>query len=222
MKTYAPLVEKYSRQATYYDRRWNLRWGEATLHAAIEAVPWEELNRVLDVGCGTGEMEQAVRLRLGASPLGTRPPLYVVGVDISLAMLEQARRKLQADGRIGWTNAPAENLPFAHGTFDAVVCNNSFHYYRHPTGVLEEFRRVLRPDGWLILVDWCNDFWGCKLGDWGLRLAHHTYLHRYALSRVYGLREMQDLLLQAGFRVASAGKVAMDWGWGVMVFRARA
>ncbi|MBI3933613.1 MAG: hypothetical protein HY316_02910, partial [Acidobacteria bacterium] len=54
MKAYQPLIEKYSRQATYYDRRWNLRWGEATLRAAVAAVPWNELDRVLDVGCGTG------------------------------------------------------------------------------------------------------------------------------------------------------------------------
>ena len=215
MKSYDALLEKYSRQATYYDRRWNLRWGEATLRAAVEAVPWNDVGRVLDVGCGTGVLEHAVQPRL-------RPPLSLIGVDISLPMLQLARQKLNGATRIQWTNSPAEHLPFADGTFDALICNNSFHYYRQPLLVLQEFRRVLRPDGWLILADWCNDFISCKLAHWALRLAHHTYIHRYALSRIYGLKEFESLLKTSGFRVQSAQRIPLDLGWGIMLFRARA
>jgi ubiquinone/menaquinone biosynthesis C-methylase UbiE len=215
VKTYDALLEKYSRQATHYDRRWNLRWGEATLRAAVEAVPWNELGRVLDVGCGTGVLEHTVHPRL-------RPSLSLIGVDISLPMLQLARQKLNGATRINWTNSPAEHLPFAGGAFDALICNNSFHYYRQPLPVLQEFRRVLRTDGWLILVDWCNDFISCKLGQWGLRLAHHTYIHRYALSRIYGLKEFERLLKTSGFRVQSAQRIPLDLGWGIMLFRARA
>ncbi len=223
MKGYEPLVEKYSRQATYYDRRWNLRWGEATLRAAIEAVPWNELRRVLDVGCGTGALEQALEERLRATQqAGTRPPLFLVGADLSLPMLQLARRKADGTPRISWANAPAEQLPFASGAFDGLICNNSFHYYRQAMPVLQEFHRVLRRDGQLILVDWCNDFLTNKLVHRTLLFAHHTYIHRYSLSRVYGLREFEGLLKAAGFRISSAEKVGMDWGWGVMVFKARA
>jgi hypothetical protein len=84
VKSYQPLVDKYTRQATYYDRRWNLHWGQATLHAAVDAVPWHDLRRVLDVGCGTGSLEQAARGKLEASNDGGRPPLHLVGVDIAL------------------------------------------------------------------------------------------------------------------------------------------
>jgi ubiquinone/menaquinone biosynthesis C-methylase UbiE len=222
MKGYEPLVEKYSRQAAYYDRRWNLRWGEATLRAAIDAVPWNELGRVLDVGCGTGALEQAVKERLGATPPENRPGLSLVGSDLSLPMLQLARQKVDGTRRISWANAPAEQLPFASGAFDGLICNNSFHYYRQAMPVLREFHRVLRPQGQLVLVDWCNDFLTNRLSYWVLRLAHHTHIHRYSLSRVYGLKEFEGLLQAAGFRVGSAETVPMDWGWGVMVVKARA
>lgn len=215
MKAYQSLVEKYSRQADYYDRRWNLHWGEATLRAAASAVPWEELERVLDVGCGTGTLEEVVCGRL-------RPPQSLVGVDIALPMLQRAQQKLRDSGRVRWINAPAEELPFESGSFHGLVCNNSFHYYRQPLQVLKEFHRVLRPAGTLILVDWCYDFPACKVSYWALRLVHHTYIHRYALSHVYRRGEMSELLFAAGFRVTSAESVGMDLGWGIMVLRAAA
>jgi ubiquinone/menaquinone biosynthesis C-methylase UbiE len=215
LKAYQPLIEKYSRQATTYDRRWNLHWGEATLRAAVDAVPWQELERILDVGCGTGMLEQAVRGRL-------RPPQSLVGLDIALPMLLRAQQKLLASDRIRWINAPAEHLPFASGSFEGLVCNNSFHYYRQPVTVLREFHRVLQPGGTLVLADWCNDFPACKASYWLLRLAHHTYIHRYALSRVYGLEEMSELLFTAGFAVTAAERIKMDLGWGIMIFRAHA
>ena len=215
MKAYEPLIEKYSRQATYYDRRWNLRWGEATLRAAVEAVPWDELGRVVDVGCGTGVLEQVVRGRL-------RSPQHLVGVDIALSMLQLARGKLESTSRISWANAPAEHLPFRTGSFDGLICNNSFHYYRQPLPVVQEFRRVLRPGGQLILVDWCNDFLTTKLSYWTLRLAHILHIHRYAMNRAYGMEAMKALLASAGFRVESAERVPLYMGWGIMVLRARA
>ncbi|MBI4464578.1 MAG: class I SAM-dependent methyltransferase [Acidobacteria bacterium] len=215
MNTYESVTDKYSRQASQYDRRWNRPFGDATLEAAIASIPWSSLKRLLDVGCGTGLLEEAVRWRL-------RKPAQVVGVDISLAMLQQAQQKLTTANRLSWTNAQAEHLPFAPASFDTVVCANSFHYYRQPVRVLKEFRRVLEPDGWLVLSDWCNDFLACKVGQWALRLAHHTGIHRYALKRCYGMKQCEELLTRAGFRIVSGHRSEIDWGWGIMVYRARA
>ena len=215
MQVYAPVLEKYSRQATRYDRRWNRNFGEGTLEATIAAVPWKRAQKILDVGCGTGLLEATVRGRL-------HPRARMVGLDISLAMLEQAREKVNGAQGIRWANAVAESLPFPGACFDAVICANSFHYYRHPMRVLEEFRRVLEPGGWLVLTDWCADFLACKLGHWALQLADRTRLHRYAMQRCYDMEELEQMLAQAGFRIEMTRRVRMDWSWGVMVHRARA
>ena len=137
-------------------------------------------------------------------------------------MLQKAQQKLRIADRFRWTTAQAENLPFPKATFDAVVCANSFHYYQHPVRVLEEFHRVLEPGGWLILADWCNDFLANKIGHWALRLAHSTYIHRYAMKRCYGMKQFEEMLAIAGFRIDGGRKSEIDWGWGIMVYRARA
>ena len=214
MHSYNPLVDKYSRQAAHYDRRWNRPVGDVTLQITLGAVPWEELKKVLDVGCGTGLLEEAIFPNLGSL-------FSVIGLDISLAMLRQARGKLNGSPGVRWINGQAENLPFEAASFDAVVCTNSFHYYRQPLKVLEEFHRVVRSDGWLVLVDWCNDFLPCKVSQWFLQFVHRTGLHRYALERCYTMAECENLLRRAGFRVELAQRVRIHWGWGVMVYRAR-
>lgn len=214
MKVYRPLLEKYSRQAARYDSRWNRSSGDALLNATLDAVPWKGLHRVLDVGCGTGLLEEAVS---GRFP----PQSCLIGVDLSLAMLEQARAKFNGTPRFGWSNAAAEHLPFPPACFDAVVCANSFHYYRHPDQALQEFRRVLRPGGWLVLGDWCGDYFICKLSRWMLRLRDQTF-RPYAMKHCYSMKQAGELLAQAGFRIQSAQKFKIDWRWGGMVYRARA
>ena len=53
--------------------------------------------------------------------------------------------------------ADSEHLPFADVSFDVVTCSNSFHHYPHQQAVVNEMRRVLRPQGRLILIDGFRD-----------------------------------------------------------------
>lgn len=205
MKEYAPLLKSYQRQARHYDRLWRF-YNRKTLQATVEAVPWEGLGRVLDVSCGTGLLEEAAQ--------NLHPAVGVVGVDASRAMLAQARAK-QGIRRSWWVNALVEELPFAGGSFDAVVCANSFHYYRHPERATAEFRRVLRPGGWLVVTDWCDDYLACKVCDWVLRVADRAHFH------TYGLEGCRRLLSAGGFRVEQARRFKINWLWGLMMHRAR-
>jgi SAM-dependent methyltransferase len=94
---------------------------------------------VLDAGCGTGIYAELLADR------GAR----VAGVDGSAAMVEHARRRLAGRGvelRVADLRAP---LPFADGSFDGIVSALVLHYLRDWSVPLAEFRRVLRPDGWL-------------------------------------------------------------------------
>jgi SAM-dependent methyltransferase len=96
--------------------------------------------RVLDVGCGTGRLAARVRREL----TGT----HVVGCDFSAGMLRHARAR---DARIPWVQGDAGRLPFRDGAFDAVVSTEAFHWFPDPVGALVEMRRVLRPEGRLLL-----------------------------------------------------------------------
>ena len=55
----------------------------------------------------------------------------------------------KADLRVG----DSENLPFDDDTFDMITCTDSFHHYPNSENVLAEIRRVLRPQGRLLIAD---------------------------------------------------------------------
>jgi ubiquinone/menaquinone biosynthesis C-methylase UbiE len=103
--------------------------------AAAEVAPG---GVVLDVSTGTGEA--------AVSALPIVASGAVVGADISLAMLESARGRL--DNRSFWpVAADGQALPFKNGSFDAVICQLGLQFYPDPGLGLKEFRRVLRPGG---------------------------------------------------------------------------
>ena len=110
---------------------------DAVLHA-LEAKPPE---RVLDVGCGTGQLTARLARAFPASE--------VVGCDFSRGMLRHARARGR---RPGWVQGDAGRLPFADGSFGAVVSTEAFHWFPAPDDALAEFRRVLAPRGRLLLV----------------------------------------------------------------------
>ncbi len=95
---------------------------------------------ILDAGCGSGPLMEALRDR-GA---------VVSGFDLSPAMVELARRRLgdDADVRVADLGAP---LPYPDDAFDVVVASLSLHYVEDWASALAELRRVLRPAGRLIV-----------------------------------------------------------------------
>lgn len=94
---------------------------------------------VLDIGCGTGSLVQALLAALG-------PDGRTVALDISPAMLAQARRKI-SDPRVAWHEAPADQIPMPGASADRIICLASWPHFENPENVLREFRRVLRDGG---------------------------------------------------------------------------
>jgi SAM-dependent methyltransferase len=101
-------------------------------------------DRVLDVACGTGVLARAVAERVG-------PGGSVVGLDINPVMLEVARRKAP---EIDWRQGPAEALPFADRSFDAVVSQFGLMFFEDRTAAIREMIRVVRPGGRLAVAVW--------------------------------------------------------------------
>ncbi len=94
--------------------------------------------RLLDVGCGQGRLLARAARRFDA-----------YGIDISPARVERARLVTGLDGAV--TVGTATELPFAAGFFDVVCALDVVEHLDDPAPFLAEARRVLRPDGLLLL-----------------------------------------------------------------------
>jgi ubiquinone/menaquinone biosynthesis C-methylase UbiE len=115
------------------------RWSRPFVPAVLAAAKVAPGQRVLDVSTGTGEAALMTLPIIGASGL-------VIGADISFAMVEAARDRLNKPSF--WpVAADGQALPFADGSFDAVICHLGLQFFLDPALGLLEFRRVLRLGG---------------------------------------------------------------------------
>jgi SAM-dependent methyltransferase len=103
---------------------------------------------VLDVGCGTGS---TARLAARRAPRGS-----VLGVDLSRAMLDEARRRAQREGlgNVRFEQADAQVHPFGDASFDVVLSKTGAMFFGQPEVAFTNLARALRPDGKLVLVVW--------------------------------------------------------------------
>jgi SAM-dependent methyltransferase len=105
--------------------------------------------RILDLGCGPGvstfELARA------------RPDASLVGLDLTMRMLEQARRRLPGAGlgwhQVHWLRADARRLPFQTASLDAVTTHSVLYFVTDRAAVLAESLRVLRPGGAFIAME---------------------------------------------------------------------
>jgi SAM-dependent methyltransferase len=95
---------------------------------------------VLDAGCGSGAQCEWL-LEQGAD---------VAGVDLSPAMVEQARLRCGGRGRFLVADL-ARPLALEPGSFDGVTCSLALHYLKDWDVALTSFARVLRPGGWAVI-----------------------------------------------------------------------
>jgi SAM-dependent methyltransferase len=97
-----------------------------------------------DLGCGTGELLPYIR----------RKAKRVIGVDKSPKMLEEAERRLAANGRgIELRIGEIEHLPMRDMEADAAIINMVLHHLPAPDAGIMEAARVLKRGGSLVIVD---------------------------------------------------------------------
>jgi SAM-dependent methyltransferase len=156
------------------DRTGWLRDVGAPVGAMLAAVAEARPRRVLDAGCGTGELAALV-----AAP-------QVVCVDLSDAAIDAARSR-GLDARV----ADVQSLPFADGEFDVVLGNWMLYHVPDLDRGLAEISRVLRPGGRFV---GCDDRDG-HLGElWSLvnPALGRAHDHRRPLERRFSRVERRD------------------------------
>jgi ubiquinone/menaquinone biosynthesis C-methylase UbiE len=100
---------------------------------------------VLDVACGPG----LVACALAEVARG------VTGIDLTPAMIEQARARQRSKGltNVAWVVGDAVPMPFPDDAFSVVVTRYSLHHFLEPRAVLAEMARVCAPGGRVAVID---------------------------------------------------------------------
>jgi ubiquinone/menaquinone biosynthesis C-methylase UbiE len=134
------ILEQFTKQAIPFSQMQN--HSPELLLAASGAGPEDT---VLDVACGPGLMACAFA-RVGR---------HVTGIDLTPAMIEQAKILQQVDGltNLTWHVGDVQRLPFADSSFSLVFTRYSFHHFLDPKVVLAEMVRVCSPGGRVVVVD---------------------------------------------------------------------
>lgn len=116
-------------------------------HTLIEQAELGGCERVLEIGCGTGNL--SVRAKRA------HPAVEVVGCDPDPKALQRAQRKTRGLNGVRFEHAYAQRLPYADGEFDRVLSSMMLHHLDDDakTAAAAEVFRVLRPGGRLHLVD---------------------------------------------------------------------
>ena len=146
----------WDRVAWLYDlvERSNRAVNAAAAARAAELVPAGA--RVLDCAAGTGEFSLTAAERAGS----------VLCTDLSLPMLERARKKAQKRGltNISFAQRDITALPDRDGSFDAVIAANVLHLLPQPERAVRELWRVTAPRGRLILPTYLQGRVGTAYG----------------------------------------------------------
>ncbi|MEP7288860.1 MAG: class I SAM-dependent methyltransferase [Chloroflexota bacterium] len=143
------VIWLYDVYASRYDniKKYEPGWESATLgRPLLRALLDIPAPLVLDVATGTGRLP----LALFGQPAFNG---YIIGLDYSRRMLTVAAEKLAPLGlRMNLIYQPAQKLPFADNTFDAVTCLEALEFMPDPDAVIAELVRVARPGALLLLT----------------------------------------------------------------------
>ena len=204
---YDHLVKRYRVWAPRYDKYWK-KYTHATLSKTLESVDWQGVDRVLDVACGTGVLTSMIHKRDAR--------IHVTGIDVSPHMVERATKNYPPDKHAAdWAVGFAEKLPLDDQTYDVVTCNNAFHLVQDADRALQEFYRVLRPNGQVVLVDWALDKVTMKAFSGFLKVSDRQR------RKILNHNALAGRVEQAGFRLERSEHFNPNWFWGLALILGR-
>lgn len=114
----------------------------------LDAAAITATDSVLDVGCGAGQVTRDTARRASAGS--------ALGVDLSVRMLDLARRTAAAEGvgNASFRHADAQTHPFDPGSFDVAVSRHGSMFFDDPPAAFANIAGALRPGGRLVLLTW--------------------------------------------------------------------
>jgi ubiquinone/menaquinone biosynthesis C-methylase UbiE len=151
------------------------------------------VNKVLDVGTGTGNFIEVLKEAF--------PNVNITGVDPNSNSIKEAE-KLFPD--VSFQEMVAEKLKFANGSFDVASISMALHHLPNVPKGLQEIRRIVKPEGWIIV----NELFSDNLNS--AQRVHKLYHHfGSSIDRILGVNhnssfkkeEILQLIREAGITI---------------------
>jgi len=152
----------------------------------VQAMNLTDGDTVLDLACGPGMYARPLAKKLHSRT--------VVGLDLSLPMLNYAAWKAQTEGLLNllFIHGSAKDLPFSENQFDVINCCGALHLFPERDTVQGIFR-VLKPGGRFTVATTRQ----LLPGRLGRKL--YDYLYHHGWPKYFLREELESLLAQAGF-----------------------
>jgi ubiquinone/menaquinone biosynthesis C-methylase UbiE len=152
-------------------------------HVAIDKLQLRPEDVFLEIGCGGGALlDMVLRTVQRACGIDHSPDMVVLA--------QQNNRRALFEGRVEIIEGDVEALPWAEGTFTCATGVEVLYFIEYPQWALEELRRVLQPDGRLVLVTAAQP--RSRLVKW-VCSPWLRYMHFHPND------ELASMLIQAGF-----------------------
>ena len=189
------ILDQFTRQAAPFAAAAPIR-NEEALNRIVQWAGTGPDDTVLDVACGPGLLACAF----------AKVAKHATGVDMTPAMLEQARKTQQQHGlkNVSWLPGNVYSLPFPPAQFSIVSSRFVFHHLQDPLAALKEMKRACRPGGRLVVADMA------PLPEKADALNAAERLRDPSHVRALPVNELHDLFEQAGLSTPQVTSYRME------------
>ena len=178
------ILDQFTRQAAPFAAAAPIR-NEEALNRIVQWAGTGPDDTVLDVACGPGLLACAF----------AKVAKHATGIDMTPAMLEQARKTQQEHGltNVSWRQGDVYSLPFASGQFVIVSSRFVFHHLQDPLAALKEMSRTCKPGGRIVVADMAPQPAKADALNASERLRDPSHVRALPVNELLGLFELAGL-----------------------------
>ena len=148
------------------------------------------VKNVLEIGCGIGVLSSYL-----AEKYGWR----VTGIDLDPEQIKSAKKTHREDKNLNFLKADALKLPFMENEFDLVLSVDALHHIPNRNETFDELNRVLKSNGFYILVDIALPKF---FGKFSIPVENAiNYLKRNSFKLIYGKKPSKINIIGRRFRI---------------------
>jgi len=185
------LIQKnkkfFNKFAGSYDIKIFKKWQESIRKKIIKEVAVKRNSKILDTGCGTGELLKQLLLE--------KKNLKLYGIDVSDKMLEVAGRKLNNKANLKLSSV--EKMDFKNNSFNYVFSEDAFHHYADYDLAMKNFYIILKIKGKLVVAD----------VDFGFVLNKVFHFLEPGNNKMHSKKEFIELFKKYGFKKIRQKKI---------------